>query len=80
MVTELQVKAPFITAHKELERQYYEYGLITKAEFDLLHGQNWNDMEAELIAEGYRQPPEPIRDLEAEMVLLGERIKALEDK
>jgi len=59
MPTEAKIKAKYITAHGELEKQYYKYGLIPKEEFDQLHGQNWNDMETELLAEGYLTPPTP---------------------
>jgi len=53
--------------HSNLEEDYYIKHLMSKEDFDYLHGQNWDDMKAELIAEGYRKPPEPERDLEAEI-------------
>ncbi|HUV46147.1 MAG TPA: hypothetical protein VMW45_03660 [Dehalococcoidia bacterium] len=80
MVTEAKIKAEYIQTHKELEKQYYKYGLISLAEFNQLHGQNWNDMEAELITEGYLKPPEPVRDAFAEITVLQQKIAELEKK
>ncbi len=79
-MAEKQVIAPFITAHKELERQYYKYRLISKEEFDLLHGQNWDTLGAELIAKGYRTIPEPEIDLVAKIAGLERRLLDLENK
>ena len=75
-----EIKAPYITAHKELERQYYKYGLITKTEFDQLHGQNWNDMEAEIKTASDYVAPEPVTEPLVEIARREERIKALDDK
>ena len=74
-MNEAEIKAKYIQAHNELEKQYYKHRLITKEEFDLLHGQNWNDMEAELIAEGYRKPSEPVRDAFAEIDKINEKLE-----
>ena len=79
-MTEKQVKAKYITTHKELERQYYKYGLISEEEFIQLHGRNWNDMEIELIAKGYRQPPKLLIDPLIKLAKLEERIAELEAK
>ena len=78
MKTEVEIKAPYITSHNELGEQYYKMGVITKEEFDLLHGQNWNDLRAELIAEGYLIIPPPPRDLKVEIDELKARLDSLE--
>jgi len=80
MPTEKQIKAPFIATHKELIRQRYKYGLISQAEHDLLHALNWDDMETELIAEGYRNPQKPTRDVLKELDDLRLKITELEKK
>lgn len=76
-MTEDEIKAPYITTHEELRKQYYIYGLISEAEHKQLHDQNWIDMEAELIAKGYRKPPEPVRDLATEIDKINEKLDLL---
>ncbi len=80
MTTEVEIKAEYIKSHDKLEEQYYKYNLITKEEFDLLHGQNWNDMEAELLAGGYIKPPEPVMDYESEILKLKAEVETLKVK
>ena len=77
------IKEEIITKYKALHdtlTQSYYSGTrgLSKEEFDLQHGKIWSDMEAELIAEGYSQPPEPPRDLATEIDNLNTRIKDLE--
>ena len=64
--------------HDKLTQDYYKKHLLAKEDFDLQHAKIWNDMEAELIRKGYTQPPKPVRDLEAEIDALSDRITALE--
>ena len=87
MPTEAEIKVPYITAHKELEKQYYKYGLISLAEFNQLHGQNWNDMEAELkTASDYveseppRNPLKEIDELRQDNILLKAEIEKLKER
>ncbi len=54
----------------------------SEADFNVQHGNIWKAHDAELIAKGFRQPPQPIvpqRNLAAEMDDLESRIKKLED-
>ncbi len=80
MATEAEIKTNHKEIHDTVSEDYYKNKLMSKEEFDYLHGQNWNDMGAELIAEGYRQPPEPVRDLATEITALGKRVRDLEKK
>lgn len=67
-MTAEEIRAKYKKTHDEMEAEFYPLmsaGLIDdelKAIFDTSHGQNWNDMEAELIAEGHLKPPEPAMD------------------
>jgi len=80
-MTEEEIKTKYKGLHDELSNGYYSgTSGLTKEEFDLQHGKIWNDMEAELIAEGYRQPPEPVRDLATEIDELKVKIEILEKK
>ena len=64
--------------HDTLSNQYYKEKSISKEGFDAQHGQIWADMEAQLIVEGYKKPPEkPIAD---KVKFLEDRIKVLEAK
>ncbi|KKN74960.1 hypothetical protein LCGC14_0384620 [marine sediment metagenome] len=67
MPTEKEIKANHKEVHDNLTEDYYKNKLMSQEDFDYLHGQNWNDMEAELLAEGNIKPPEPVRDLGAEI-------------
>jgi len=62
MATEAEIKAYYKAFHDELSEAYYGgTSGLTKEQFDLQHGQIWDDMTAELIAEGYLMPPaEPL--------------------
>ena len=79
-MTEKEIRTKYKKIHGEMETEFYPLkhaGLIDdelKAIFDTSHGQNWNDMEAELIAEGYLTILEPPRDLEAEIDKLKARL------
>lgn len=67
--------AEFREAHDVLSRNYYSgKSDMTKAEFDNLHGLNWDNMRAELIAEGHIIVEPPPRDLEAEIDALTRRL------
>ena len=81
MPTEVEIKTRYKKLHDDLSEAYYGgTSGLTKEEFDIQHGKVWNDMEAELIVEGYLSPPIPRRDLEVEIDDLRTRIKALEAK
>ena len=81
MPTEKEVRVKYKILHDELSSSYYTDAIgLTKEEFDLQHGKIWNDMEAELIAEGYIKPSEPIRDLAKEIDALKAKIVVLEKK
>jgi len=62
-----QIKTRYKELHDLLSESYYNFHNISKEEFDLQHGKVWADMDAELIAGGYKQPPIPPRDLVAEI-------------
>lgn len=76
-MTEEEIRARYKKIHDELSEDYYKNHLMSKEDFDYLHGQNWIDMEAELIAEGYLKPPEPVRDLEAEIDKINKKLDLL---
>ncbi|KKL61886.1 hypothetical protein LCGC14_2190800, partial [marine sediment metagenome] len=63
MPTEKEIKTNHKEIHDTLTEDYYKNKLMSKEDFDYLHGQNWEDMEAKLIAEGHLTIPEPPRDL-----------------
>lgn len=79
MPSKSEIIAKYKALHDTLSERYYggTRGL-SKDEFDAQHGKIWSDMEAELIAAGYRQPPEPVRDLAADLDDHEARLKALE--
>ena len=80
MLAEAEIKSRYKDIHDSLSEDYYNKKLMSKEDFDYYHGQNWNDMEAELLAEGYITPPEPVRDLEAEIDELKADIEVLKAK
>ncbi len=59
MPTEAEIKATHKQLHDDLSDSYYQQGAISKADFDQQHGQIWEDMKADLIAEGYLALPNP---------------------
>ncbi len=67
MATEKEIKTTHKALHDSLTEDFYKKHLMSKGDFDYYHGQNWNDMEDELIAGGFIKPPEPVRDLAAEI-------------
>ncbi|KKM73562.1 hypothetical protein LCGC14_1409130 [marine sediment metagenome] len=75
---ELTIRATYKELHDLLSESYYNFHNITKEVFDLQHGKIWNDMEAELIVEGYVSPPQPVRDLKAEVDDLETRLRKIE--
>ena len=78
MKTEAEIIAKHVDRHTELEWLYYTLESISKEEFDLEHGQNWDEMREELIEEGYITVGVPSRNLEAEIDILKQRIVDLE--
>lgn len=79
MITEKQIRASFKMVHDELSEGYYSgKSGMGKAEFDTKHGEVWSDMDAVLIAQGFKSMPIPVRDLAAEIDELGLRVKKLE--
>ena len=78
MPTEKKIKSNHKILHDSLSEDYYKNKLMSKEDFDYYHGQNWNDMEAELIAGGYKKLPEPVRDYGAEIDGLKAKIAILE--
>ena len=77
MPTKKEIKTNHKILHDSLTEDYYKNKLMTKGDFDYYHGQNWADMKAELIAEGYLKPPKPVRDLGKEIDTLKEQIAQL---
>uniref|UniRef100_A0A6M3K345 Uncharacterized protein n=1 Tax=viral metagenome TaxID=1070528 RepID=A0A6M3K345_9ZZZZ len=77
MATEKEIKAKYKAQHDSLTEDYYKNKLMSKDDFDLQHGQNWIDMEVELIVGGFFKPLEPVRDLKAEIDELRAEINKL---
>ncbi len=75
MRTKAEITAEYKTNHSNLETLFYRDGGLSKAEFDQRHGQNWLDYEAEMIAAGHIQPPQPVRDMAAELDELKTKLK-----
>lgn len=48
-----EIIEPYQKEHDFLTQNYYVYKTFTKESFDILHAQNWRDMEDELIDEGF---------------------------
>ena len=79
MLTEKEIKATYKSQHDSLSESYYAgTSGLTKEEFDQQHGQIWDDMKSEFIAEGYLAIPEPARDLSSEIDELKNKITKLE--
>ena len=76
-MAEKEIKTQYKELHDLLSESYYNFHNISKEEFDLQHGQIWDDMEAELIAEGYIKIPEPVMDYKAEILKLQDEIETL---
>lgn len=51
---EIEIVARAKMLHEQLTEAYYERKLLTKWDFDQQHGHIWGNMEAELIAGGFR--------------------------
>ena len=73
-MTEAEIKSHYLEIHDNLSEDYYQNKLMSKGDFDYYHGQNWDDMKAELIDKGYLSVPEPPRDLLAEIDELKARL------
>jgi len=77
-MTEKEIKDKAKQDHDTLSASYYAgTSGLTKEQFDLQHGQIWDDMTTELLAEGFIKPPQPKRDLEKEIDDLKVEIKKL---
>ncbi len=78
MPTEGEIRGNHKALHDAMSAVYYaksqEQQAIDKADFDAEHGTNWDELEAELITEGYREAPVPERDLPAEVDALRTRL------
>ncbi len=79
-MSESDIKTTPKEIHDNLSEDYYKNKLMSKEDFDYYHGQNWTDLENELMAEGYIKPPEPVRDLAAEIDELKAEIEKLKKK
>ena len=77
---EIEIKDSHKKIHDDLTEDYYKKKLMSKEDFNYYHGQNWADMETELIAEGYIKPPEPVRDLATRVSELEAKIAVLEKR
>jgi len=80
MPTEKEIINKYEDIHDSLTEDYYKKKLMAKVEFVFYHGQNWDDMETELIAEGYRELQKPARDVLKELDDLRLKITELEKK
>jgi hypothetical protein len=79
MVTEAQIKAKYKAWHDTLSESYYDgTSGLSKEDFDHQHGNVWADMDSELIAEGFKAPAIPPRDLAVELDELKARVGKLE--
>lgn len=55
-----EIRIKYKELHDNLSESYYKgTSGLTKEEFDIQHGQIWADLETELIAEGFKQLPQP---------------------
>jgi len=85
-MTEVEIKANYKAQHDTLSEAFYAkkrtIGVTPEeqAQFDQEHGQIWDGMRTELIAEGYLIIPNPPRDLATEIDDLKTRLIALEPK
>ncbi|MFC1846771.1 hypothetical protein ACFLYS_01765 [Chloroflexota bacterium] len=61
--TAKQIKERYQGLHAALEARYYKNAEISKAEFDALHGQLWDNFEADMIAGGHIQPAPDFKDM-----------------
>ena len=73
-----KIKEHYKAIHDDLSKRYYELNELDKGTFDQLHGDNWNAMEAELIAAGYLQESVVSIDIESEVISLKDRVTKLE--
>ena len=76
---EVEIKTSHKNLHDSISEDYYKNKLMSKEDFDYYHGQNWDDLETELITEGYIKIPEPPRDLEKEIDELKARIDTIKE-
>lgn len=55
--TRQEIVAWYLKIHNDLSEAYYNQHLMTKEQFEHAHGDNWADMDSELIAKGFKEPP-----------------------
>jgi len=77
MVTEIELKGNYLRQHTDLEILYYDFGAMDKETFDSQHGQLWNNLDADMIAAGFKEPPVPPRDLAKEIDELKAKVDLL---
>ena len=80
-MTEKEIIDKYKKLHDDLSWIYYNQepmGQLSKEAFETQHGIIWTDMKAELIAGGFLNPPEPVRDAFGEIDVLKARIALLE--
>lgn len=84
-MTEKEIRAKYKKTHDRMTAEFYPLkraGLIDaelQAIFDTSHGKNWDALEAELIAKGFRQPPEPPLAFEPPETGIPEKVEYIED-
>lgn len=84
MKTLKSISKKYLKIHDQLTEGYYEHKEYSKSEFKRLHQENWQAMDAELIAEGFIQEPsapmEPInlQILVKDIETMKERLNKLE--
>lgn len=78
MTTKEEITARYQAIHDDITNQYYKLKIIDKATFDQLHSQCWQDLDNELILAGFKEAPQPSRDIVAELDELKARLAALE--
>lgn len=78
MTTKEEITARYQAIHDDITNQYYQLKKIDKVTFDQLHSQCWQDLDKELILSGFKEAPQPSRDIVAELDELKTRLAALE--
>lgn len=80
MTTREEIDQKYKAQHDELSACYYQRHEIPKEEFDRLHGELWDNHERELLDAGLIEPPQPERDLAAEIDELRATLAILEQR
>ena len=80
-MTEAEVKTYYKALHDDLSESYYAgTSGLTKEQFDYEHAKIWDDMQKELILEGYIIVGEPAMDIPKEINEIKGRLNILERK